>query len=161
MDVRELTREYFDRKRAADAAQKEFDVYKKSFYSKVRGFMERTGKTSFSFGSDGMKLVVSDVRPKKVVFDAEALQKKLPLDVREAVIKKTCVINDWDGFAQYMKAVGASPSMVKSFIDVKKEVLVGELDNLVSEGKVSMEQLDGTYEVVVGDGYVKVTEVET
>lgn len=161
MDVRVLTKEYLEKKRAADAAQKEFDAYKKSFYSKVRGFMERTGKSSFSFGSDGMKLVVSDVRPKKVVFDVEALQKRLPLDVSEAVIKKTCVIDDWDGFVLYMKAVGASPAMVKSFIDVKKEVLVGELDNLVSEGKVSMEQLEGTYEVTVGDGYVKVTETET
>lgn len=162
MDVRKLVLTYLDRQAAFKQAESDFNRFKKEFYGTVRDFMGKKGKSSFVFqDSSRGKFSVSDVRPKKVVFDTEKMHKVLSKDVCEAVMTAKYHVDDWEGFMGYMRKLGADEALLMSFMQVEESVDQKALDSLVDSGKLTMENLEGCYEVKVSDGYIKVTEMET
>lgn len=159
-DVNSLVLEYLERQRRFKDAEASFDSFKQAFRQDIRMYLEKEGKKSFQFrDSDNNGYSVSDVRPTKVSFDAAKLKRKAPEVYRKAVVKDRHV-EDWEGFTSYMKQLGADPAMVASFIRTKETVDVKVVDAMVSAEETSMEQLEGCYEVVVSEGYIRVTEME-
>lgn len=162
MDVRKAVLEYLDRQSRFKQAESEFSQHKKEFYGSVRRFLQKKGKSSFVFEDrDRGSFTVSDVRPKKVTFDAQKLSAALPLDVREGVILRKYSVDDWDGFSAYMGKLGADIALVMSFLNVEESVDAKALDEAIDSGKVKAEDIEGCYEVRAQDGYIRVTEMET
>lgn len=151
--------EYLERQRRFKEAEADFNRYKDSFKAEVRSYLEQQGGRAFVVeGKDG-RFSVSDVRPTKVYIDPVKLKQKAPEVYRESVVRDVHV-DDWEGFSEYMKKLGADPKMVKSFLRVDESIDVKKVDSMIDDGKAKMEDLDGCYDVKVSDGYIRVTEME-
>lgn len=153
--IEESVFEYLDRQRRFKEAEADFNRYKDSFKSEVRSYLEAEGKRSFVVEGKAGRFSVSDVRPTKVRINPVKLKQEAPDAYKESVVKDIRV-EDWDGFSDYMKKLGADPKMVKSFLHVDETIDAGKLDGC----KVSKEVLERCCEVKVSEGYIKVTEME-
>lgn len=161
MDVRKMVLDYLDKQAAFKAAEADFNKYKKWFYGGVRQYLQKKGKTSFTFQDDSRgSFSVSDIRPKKVKFDPVKMRKVLSVEICDEVIKTESVLEDKEGFWKYMEKLGADEAMVLSFFRTTESVYEKALDNMVGSGKLSMDNLEGCYEVSVSEGYIMVTEME-
>lgn len=108
----------------------------------------------------GIKFSVSDVKQRKVVWLIDVLKQKLPKCVLKYVIRKTYTVNDWDGFKDYMKALGADPKVLISYFDVKEEVDEQALDEAQEQEAITAEDVEGCYEIKENEGYVRITELD-
>lgn len=152
---------FLDAKEKFEKAELEFKKEKAEFQGIVRDFMGKNGMQKFRFKSPrGIKFSVSDVKQRKVIWLIDMLKQNLPKHVLKHVIKKTYTVNDWDGFKDYMKALGADPKVLISYFDVKEEVDEQALNEAEEQGEISAKDIEGCYEVKENEGYVRITELE-
>lgn len=115
-------------------------------------FVAKTG----IFKDDNKTLKVTSVTPKSIVFDPEKLEKKLPRNVVDEVILKEITVDDWAGLVCYLKSCGADAKIVKSFLNIKKTVDSGKLNQLSDLGEISQDDIEGCYEVTERKGYIRI-----
>lgn len=152
---------FMDAKEKFEQAEREYKEDRDFFQRTVRNFMTENEMQKFRFMSPrGKKLSVSNVRPKKVVWLIDRLKENLPKSVLKTVINKTYTVNDWDGFKDYMKAIGADPKVLISFFDVEEEVDESALNEAADQDMFAEEDLEGCYELKESEGYVRITELE-
>lgn len=153
--------DFIDRQERFKRQEAEYKKERAEFQNVVREFMGKNGMEKFRFKSPrGIKFSVSDVRPRKLVWLLDRLKENLPKSVLKRVVRKTYTVNDWDGFKDYMKAIGADPRVLISYFDVKEEVDEAAMNQVADEGMVTEEILEGCYEIKESEGYVRITELE-
>lgn len=103
-------------------------------------------------------LRVKKVRRKSINWFVDKLKEKLTKEQCKKVIDKTYTVNDMESLVKYLKTCGVDPKKFKKYIDVNETVNAGNLDQLYSIGEVSKKDIDGCYEVNIGEPYIMLTE---
>ena len=99
-----------------------------------------------------------NVVSKKIIWDTNALKKKLNKEAYNKVVTKTYTINDMEGLIEYLKSCGVNPKAFKSFLTITENVNQKMIDDLGAQGDIDIKKLQGCYEVVENAGYIKITE---
>lgn len=105
-----------------------------------------------------VKLKVTRVRKKSILWDIDKLKKKLDKKVIKKIITKKYTINDMNGLAEYLKECGVNPKKFKKFLTVDEELNEVELNRLYDLGEIDKEQVNGCYKMEMGEPYIKLTE---
>lgn len=135
----------------------QFDNEKKKFYKRMDEFFKAHGlghKWEWTErGKSGVQAFsLTRVQPHKVVFDPAKVAKAAlskGIDASDVVEVHTSVI-DYSALARYVKSLGGSAKVFKSFLSVTKEVNVKAIDRLIELGELEASDLDGAYEVKPG-----------
>lgn len=117
-------------------------------------------KDGVSYYENHVKLNVTRVRTKKIVWFLDKLKKKLDRPTYNSVVNKTYTVNDMHGLIEYLKSCGVDPKKFKKFIDVEEIVNEKEINRLYDTGKIKQSDVKGCYEVDMGDPYIRITELK-
>lgn len=156
IEVFTLINEFNKRKQKIDRANKLFDKYKKSFYSKMLNNDIDSIKVK-NFYSDDEEISATKIQSTTITFDVDKVEKKIGKKHASEIISKEYTISDFEGLIKYLKSIGANPKKFKQFIEVNKTIDRKKLDNLEELGLLSLDDLAGTYEVKVNNPYYKVS----
>lgn len=132
----------------------------KELQGKVKAYCSKVGKSSLWFSENGKRYNITDVNPKKVIWDVEKLREKLPADVAKQVIETTYGINDWSAFVAFMKKHNIKPTEVIPFLTIERKVNQKKVDSLAEVGEITPEDIAGCYTVEPISGYVNLSEKE-
>lgn len=145
--------------------EKKYNERRKELQNIIQGYINKKGMEYFKFlANTGMfkkansQLRVRNVVSKKIIWDTNALKKKLNKEAYNKVVTKTYTINDMEGLIEYLKSCGVNPKAFKSFLTITENVNQKMIDDLGAQGDIDIKKLQGCYEVVENAGYVKVTE---
>lgn len=111
-----------------------------------------------TFYTNHVKLKVTRVRTKKVVWNIDKLKKCLNKTMFKNVVNKTYTINDMDGLISYLKECGVNPKKFKQFIDVTEVVDEKKFDYYYDLGQIKKSDVNGCYEIKFGEPYIRLTE---
>lgn len=100
------------------------------------------------------------VCPKKVIFDADKLEKRLSKETCKKIISKKYSIEDFDGLIEYLKECNVDPKKFKEFLSIEKTVNNKKIDELSELGEIKEEDIKGCYTVKDIQSYLKISEVE-
>ena len=146
--------------------EKEYNEKKKKLQTQIKNFMFVNGFDSFKFlghhgryKDDNRFLRVSNIKPKRIEFNVEALEKKLDKELLNEILIKEYLVKDMEGLIKYLKSCGVNPKKFKKFIDVRKQVDKGKIDELGQLGDLTLQDLNGCYTVKESEGYLKITEL--
>lgn len=109
------------------------------------------------FSLDPSYIKVKRVKPKKIIWDAVALEKSIGKEASSGVIIKRHYIDDVDGFIDLMKRSGLKPADVKRYIRTERAVDQKALDQLDAIGAIDRAKLKGCYTVEEKEGYLRYT----
>lgn len=105
-----------------------------------------------------VKLKVTRVRKKSILWDIDKLKKKLDKKTIKKIITKKYTINDMNGLVEYLKECGVNPKKFKKFLTVDEELNEVELNRLYDLGEIDKEQVNGCYKIEMSEPYIKLTE---
>lgn len=111
------------------------------------------GVKSFMFRS-------TRIIPTTIVWDVEALKKKLPKDVAKKVIKRNRNLFDIAGLAAYVKQIGGDPKVFWSFFDTEEYVDNDEMNQASDLGEIEDSDIIGCYSVTTKSESYRVTSRE-
>lgn len=117
-------------------------------------------KEGIRYYTDNVKLKVTKIRTKKIVWNLEKLKKKLSREKFQSITEKKYVINDMDNLIVYLKECGVNPAIFKSCIDVEYTLDEHALEKAYSTGKIKMSEVNGCYTVDMGESYIRLQEVK-
>lgn len=144
-----LAYEYYEKKIKFKQIQKRIDELKKKFNEISTSIFDLKEIDEIEISSKD--LVVKKMQRVKIIFDAVKLEKRLDKTISKLIISRKIEITEVDEFLSYMKTTNANPKIIKSFINVIKEVDVDEIKNLESLGKINEEDLEGCYSITFSD----------
>lgn len=107
-----------------------------------------------------MKLNVTRIRTKRVTWLLDKLKQKLGKDTYKDVVDKTYTINDIQGLIKYLKSCGVDPRKFKKFIDVDETLNETKLNTYYETGALKKSDIEGCYDVKVGEPYIRLTELK-
>ena len=141
---------FFNKKKEFEKYKKEFDKEKEEFYKESEKYFEDNEiEKNVDFDLGKINFTLSRIKRVKLVFDIDKLCKKFSKKIVKEVIRKRIIINEVDSFMKYMKEIGASPKVLKSFFEVQKEVDKEKLDQLEAVGLIDASDIEDCYEVEV------------
>lgn len=147
--------------------KKDFDKYynetRKKEQLAISNFMFSNLKdnvNTFDIGVGDKNIKVTKVRTKKIIWDIEKLKQRVPKSLTKQFINKTYIVNDMQGLVKYLKSCGVDAKKFKKFIDVEEEVDNDKLNNLSELGEIKMKDINGCYELQLGEPYIKITEMK-
>ena len=159
--VSEAVKTFYEKKKKFDSISKAFDKMKADFYKT----METAGVDSFELEmhseDDTQPKVISvkRIQNKSVVFDDEKLAKKLlSLNAGLDAITKTYVITDYAGLVTYLKECGVDPKVFRRFVETRYSVDKDNIKQMYELGQLSLESLEGCFEVKLQKPYYKITD---
>lgn len=91
----------------------------------------------------------------RVRYDIEKIKKYIPRDILPLIINKSITIQNYDEFASYMKQIGASSKVVKSFLSISETVNESELDKLYQKGKIDYDDIKKCASIEEGKPYLR------
>ena len=169
--IKDSVRKLYD----AQQEKKQFDKYYEEVRKKeqlaISNFMFTSlpkGQNSFEIELDEgagyytnhVKLNVTRVRTKKVTWLLDKLKQKVGKDIYSEVVNKTYTVNDMQGLIRYLKTCGVDPKKFKRFIDVTEELDETKLDTYYETGALKTKDIEGCYDVKVGEPYIRLTELK-
>lgn len=107
-----------------------------------------------------VRLNVTKIRTKKVTWLLDKLKQKLGKETYNDVVDKTYTINDMQGLVRYLKSCGVDPKRFKKFIDVDETLNETKLNTYYETGALKKEDIEGCYDVKMGEPYIKLTELK-
>lgn len=110
--------------------------------------------------SNHVTLKVTNCRTKKILWLIDKVKQNLTKDQQKMVLKKQYVINDIDGLVEYLKSCGVNPKKFKTFITVFEEMNEQALEQAYELGDIKRKQLNGCYQVKIGEPYFRLTEIK-
>lgn len=171
LQIKDSVRKLYD----AQQEKKQFDKYYEEVRKKeqlsISNFMFTNlpkGKNSFEIELDEgvgyytnhMKLNVTRIRTKKVTWLLDKLKQKLGKDIYKDVVDKTYTINDIQGLIKYLKSCGVDPKKFKKFIDVDETLNETKLNTYYETGALKKSDIEGCYDVKMGEPYIRLTELK-
>lgn len=106
-----------------------------------------------------VKLRITRVRNKKVVWFLEKIKKKLDKKIYNKIVDKTYTINNMPGLIEHLRSCGVDPKRFKTFVDVDEQINEQKLNTCYDTGKIKKSELEGCYKVEIGDPYIRITEL--
>lgn len=133
--------------------------------SRLKTWLEKNNSNAVQFSIGDRNYKVSDVRPRKIVWDCDRLRKQLKennveSEVIQSVFDTIYTVTDWNGFSGVLKKYGVNPKEVLKYVSVERKVNQKKLDEVSELGLIVPEDINGCYEVIVQDGYCKLSEWE-
>lgn len=119
---------------------------------------EITLDDGYEYYKDNKQLKITKVRTKKITWLLDKLKEKLSKETQKQVINKTYTIKDFNGLVKYLKACGVDAKKFKKYIEVQEELNEVELNRLYEVGKISKKEINGCYELKLGEPYIRITE---
>lgn len=107
-----------------------------------------------------MKLNVTRIRTKRVTWLLYKLKQKLGKDIYKDVVDKTYTINDIQGLIKYLKSCGVDAKKFKKFIDVNETLNETKLNTYYETGALKKSDIEGCYDVKMGEPYIRLTELK-
>lgn len=107
-----------------------------------------------------VRLNVTRIRTKKVTWLLDKLKQKLGKETYNDVVDKTYTINDMQGLVRYLKSCGVDPKRFKKFIDVDETLNETKLNTYYETGALKKEDIEGCYDVEMGEPYIRLTELK-
>lgn len=107
-----------------------------------------------------VRLNVTRIRTKKVTWLLDKLKQKLGKETYNDVVDKTYTINDMQGLVRYLKTCGVDPKRFKKFIDVDETLNETKLNTYYETGALKKEDIEGCYDVKMGEPYIRLTELK-
>ena len=171
LQIKDSVRKLYD----AQQEKKQFDKYYEEVRKKeqlsISNFMFTNlpkGKNSFEIELDEgvgyytnhMKLNVTRIRTKRVTWLLDKLKQKLEKDIYKDVVDKTYTINDIQGLIKYLKSCGVDPKKFKKFIDVDETLNETKLNTYYETGALKKSDIEGCYDVKMGEPYIRLTELK-
>lgn len=115
-------------------------------------------KTEKSVTPTSVRLKVTRVRKKNLIWDSEELKKILGKQEREDIILKEYRICDMEGLVKYLKTLKASPEKIKEFIEIKENIDTDMLEWYADTGMLDESKLKKCCRVKLGEPYIRITE---
>lgn len=171
LQIKDSVRKLYD----AQQEKKQFDKYYEEVRKKeqlsISNFMFTNlpkGKNSFEIELDEgvgyytnhMKLNVTRIRTKRVTWLLDKLKQKLEKDIYKDVVDKTYTINDIQGLIKYLKSCGVDPKKFKKFIDADETLNETKLNTYYETGALKKSDIEGCYDVKMGEPYIRLTELK-
>lgn len=171
LQIKDSVRKLYD----AQQEKKQFDKYYEEVRKKeqlsISNFMFTNlpkGKNSFEIELDEgvgyytnhMKLNVTRIRTKRVTWLLDKLKQKLGKDIYKDVVDKTYTINDIQGLIKYLKSCGVDAKKFKKFIDVNETLNETKLNTYYETGALKKSDIEGCYDVKMGEPYIRLTELK-
>lgn len=171
LQIKDSVRKLYD----AQQEKKQFDKYYEEVRKKeqlsISNFMFTNlpkDKNSFEIELDEgvgyytnhMKLNVTRIRTKRVTWLLDKLKQKLGKDIYKDVVDKTYTINDIQGLIKYLKSCGVDPKKFKKFIDVNETLNETKLNTYYETGALKKSDIEGCYDVKMGEPYIRLTELK-
>lgn len=171
LQIKDSVRKLYD----AQQEKKQFDKYYEEVRKKeqlsISNFMFTNlpkGKNSFEIELDEgvgyytnhMKLNVTRIRTKRVTWLLDKLKQKLGKDTYKDVVDKTYTINDIQGLTKYLKSCGVDAKKFKKFIDVDETLNETKLNTYYETGALKKSDIEGCYDVKMGEPYIRLTELK-
>ena len=107
-----------------------------------------------------VKLNVTRIRTKKVTWLLDKLKQKLGKNVYSEVVDKIYTVNDMQELIKYLKSCGVDPKKFKKFIDVKEELDETKLNTYYETGALKKADIEGCYNVKIGEPYIRIAELK-
>lgn len=133
--------------------QEKFESAKEAFYE----MMEKSGRDSMDVNLGDLNVNVKRIQKTSVIFDGLKLHKRLPKKLSDIVVRKRRIISDYPGLVKYLKSIGADPKIFKSFIETEYSVDNSSINQLSELGEISMDDLNGCYELKRQKPFYKVS----
>lgn len=146
--------------------QDKFQIKKKYLEKKIEKILDKKNKTSYSFclenevTKERTYFKATSVKPKKIEWNMETLKQILDKEIFDEVCIKKYTIIDYEGFVEYLKSLKADPKIFKGFIQCEKSMNQNKLDQLSELGEVSVDDLEGCYNVINKESYIRITQSE-
>lgn len=161
VSVADAVKDFYQKKKAFDDMSKTFDKAKAEFYKT----MEKAGVETFELempSDDEMqplKISVKRIQNKSVEFNGEKLAERLKrLNAASGAVSKKYSIIDYEGLVTYLKKCGVDPKVFKKFVAVQYVVDKDNIKQMYELGQLSLESLEGCYEVKLQKPYYKLTD---
>ena len=171
LQIKDSVRKLYDAQQEKKQFDKYYDEVRKKEQLSISNFMFTNlpkGKNSFEIELDEgvgyytnhMKLNVTRIRTKRVTWLLDKLKQKLGKDIYKDVVDKTYTINDIQGLIKYLKSCGVDAKKFKKFIDVDETLNETKLNTYYETGALKKSDIEGCYDVKMGEPYIKLTELK-
>ena len=141
--------------------EKQFKAEKVEFEEEMLAYFDRLGgnrKTleceSFN-GSEKIRVVKTERT--SIEWDEDKLRQRIPKELHKYIFKKRYEITDWHGLVKYLKSLGASPDVVKTYVSTETEFDPNAIDELDNRGLLTLNNIKGCYRVNCQKPYFTVT----
>ena len=171
LQIKDSVRKLYDAQQEKKQFDKYYDEVRKKEQLSISNFMFTNlpkDQNSFEIELDEgvgyytnhMKLNVTRIRTKRVTWLLDKLKQKLGKDIYKDVVDKTYTINDIQGLIKYLKSCGVDPKKFKKFIDVDETLNETKLNTYYETGALKKSDIEGCYDVKMGEPYIRLTELK-
>lgn len=160
--IRNVVYELFRTKLHFKEQEKKYKQKCQELQSEIQSYMKKTkvDRLQIIGKRNEPSYNVTEVKPKKIIFDVEKLESKLDKELLNEILIKEYKVSDYDGLVSLLKKYKVNPKEFKKFISVTKNVDIKKLDELSELGEISYDDIKGCYEITSGTSYVKITEMK-
>lgn len=171
LQIKDSVRKLYDAQQEKKQFDKYYDEVRKKEQLSISNFMFTNlpkDQNSFEIELDEgvgyytnhMKLNVTRIRTKRVTWLLDKLKQKLGKDIYKDVVDKTYTINDIQGLIKYLKSCGVDAKKFKKFIDVNETLNETKLNTYYETGALKKSDIEGCYDVKMGEPYIRLTELK-
>lgn len=171
LQIKDSVRKLYDAQQEKKQFDKYYDEVRKKEQLSISNFMFTNlpkDQNSFEIELDEgvgyytnhMKLNVTRIRTEKVTWLLDKLKQRLGKDIYKDVVDKTYTINDIQGLIKYLKSCGVDAKKFKKFIDVDETLNETKLDTYYETGALKKSDIEGCYDVKMGEPYIRLTELK-
>ena len=171
LQIKDSVRKLYDAQQEKKRFDKYYDEVRKKEQLSISNFMFTNlpkDQNSFEIELDEgaeyytnhVRLNVTRIRTKKVTWLLDKLKQKLGKDIYSEVVDKTYTVNDMHGLIKYLKSCGVDPKKFKKFIDVDETLNEAKLNTYYETGALKKDDIEGCYDVKMGEPYIRLTELK-
>lgn len=160
-DVRKLYTARKEKAAIEELEKKESLIISNFMFSNVEdGTFEIRMDEGSTYYANPVNLKVTNVRTKKIVWDIPKLKENIEKPVLKKMLKRKYIITDFDGLVKYLKTRGVDPKRFKKYLEVEEQVDTEMVDHLYEVGAITRKQVEGCYNVQMGNPQIRITEMK-
>lgn len=167
--IKNSVRLLYEAKKEKDRVLKHYEEVKKKEQVVISNFMfthlpKNIGTfdivldEGMTYYSNHVKLTVTRVRTKKILWNIKKLKKALSKKIYNQCVDKTYTINNMKGLVEYLKECGVDAREFKKYITVSETVNNQKMDDLSALGEIKASDIEDCYELKIGEPYIRLTE---
>lgn len=153
---------YNEAKKYLDEVNKKESLYIRNFmFSNCQEkFFEISLSEGMNYYNNPVKLKVQEVVSQKIKWLLSKVKEGLTKEQYNKVVDKQYMIVDMPGLVKYLKSCGVNPKEFKKYLSVQETMNESKLEKAYDLGEVKRKQLEGCYEIVNSNPYIKITEMK-
>lgn len=164
-DLRFLINRAFVISENKKSSDEQYEKQKAEISEKIAGIMSELGINEVDVRPNGTVcqteaavdyITCKLVKPKSIVYDAEALKKK-DRELYNEVVNKQVIVNDLPGLVELLKSHGIRFSDFKRFAEITETVNVKSLEMLFQTGWIDLGDIEGCYRLIDRKPYFRIS----